>query len=283
MKRAFASMSIVLLAASLSAQTVRQVNDRRTKGSFSQLTITIELPKVKAGDVAASRVLVAAAVDDTGRNLVDASEPEPRFESRGRMAALDAELAARPATVLVTLKSPDRKATRVKEVRGNVELYMPGRDPNSVAEIPKFLSLSGKPMANRALSANGVEITLLTPAQLDAERKRLGEAKRKAAKESGYDAADIESVVTEYMKSLFATEEGEVLLRIKDPSKRIQEISYVDAGGEAKHVSMRDASGLTLLSTWEGKPQPDWKLRVSMTTAKNVVRQPFALTDVALP
>jgi len=32
-----------------------------------------------------------------------------------------------------------------------------------------------------------------------------------------------------------------------------------------------------------GKPQPDWKLRVQMKTAKNVVRMPFALKDVTLP
>jgi hypothetical protein len=40
---------------------------------------------------------------------------------------------------------------------------------------------------------------------------------------------------------------------------------------------------LVYLSTWVGKPQADWKMRVSMKTSKNIVRYPFALSDVPLP
>jgi len=279
------ALVLPLLAATALAQdvTVRQVNDRRTNGHFSQLMIYMELPKLHDSDVAASRVLVSAATDDAGRSLLDPEGHEPELEpnSRGMMAKDDGP--PQPAVVTLTLKNPDRKATALKEVRGEIELFMPSKDPNSTAEIAKFLSFSGKPLNHRALKANGVEITLVSPTQLAAEKKRLGDAKRKSLKESGYDGEDLESYVKSYLDSLLTLDQGEVLVRLKDPQKRIQSIVYVDPAGEAKHVSTRDEEGMTILSTWGEKPQPEWKLRVSMKTAKNVVRQPFALTNVPLP
>lgn len=285
MKKTIAVFALAALASPLLAQkpaevTIKQVNDRRTSGQFfAHLTISLELPKVHASDVAASRVLVASAVDSSGQSLIDAEAKEPDLEPNHRMSADDTAL---PATVEVTLKNPDRKATSVKEVRGDIELYMPAKDPNSVADIPKFLSFSGKPLAHKALKANGVEISLVSPAQLEAEKKRLGDAKRKEAKESGYEGDDLENTVKYYLESLLNLEESDVLVRLKDPNKRIQDISYL-AGTETKHVSMRDDEGFVLLSSWGDKPQPDWGLRVSMKTPKNLVKQAFVLNNVPLP
>ena len=247
------ALVLALLAAPLlHGQTVKQVTDRRSS-SFAQLSILLELPKVKNGDVAASRVRVTSATDDTGRSLVPDPGDEPRFDSNQRMGPPDPEVAARPATVNVELKSPDRKATRVKDVRGEIELYMPSKDANSVAEVAKFPTLTGK-VSHRALAANGVEITVLTPAQI----KELGDS--------------------------VSVDEGDLLVRVKDPNKRMQELEYVMGDGETKPATARTDpdTGLTTISTW-GKLQPDWKLRVSMKTPKNVVKQAFAIADVALP
>jgi hypothetical protein len=274
---------VLLLAIPLAAQnvTVKQVNDRRTSGQFfAQLVISLDLPKVHASDVAASRVLVASATDSAGNSLIDADAKEPELESNQR-GGPDAD-AALPASVSVTLKNPSRKATSVKEVRGDIELYMPSKDPNSVADVAKFLSFSGKPLAHKALKANGVEIALISPAQLEAEKKRLGDAKRKEALAAGYEPDDADAAVKSYLESLLSLEESDVLVRLKDPNKRIQAIEYV-AGTETKHVSMRDDEGFVILSAWGDKPQPDWGLRVSMKTPKNTVRQPFVLTNVPLP
>jgi hypothetical protein len=282
-------LSPTLFAQPLFAQTkgkpgdvvIQQVNDRRTNGSFAQLTISLELPGVKASEVAASRVLLTTAVDDSGRTLLDPKAREPQLESTSRMSMTRDD--APPATISVTLLNPARKATKVKEIRGDIELYMPSRDPNSTAEIAKFLSYSGKQLGNKALSANGVEIAVISPTQLAAEKKRRGDAKRSEAKASGLEGEDLDRYISSYLESLLKLDDDEVLVRIKDPNKRIQEISYITPGGETKRVSTRDADGLTRLSTWGDKPQPDWKLRVNMTTPKNIVRQPFVLTDVPLP
>ena len=66
---ALALFSLPLFAQPKLDVNVKQVNDRRTKGSFSQLMITVELPKLKNAEVAASRVLVSSAVDDSPRLL----------------------------------------------------------------------------------------------------------------------------------------------------------------------------------------------------------------------
>lgn len=270
-------LAITLAAAALVDVAVSRVNDRRTSGSFSQLDIVLELPKIKAAEIAASRVVVASAADETGRDLVD-RERETYLDPNFRPGADPAT----PATVSMTLKNPARSATRLKEVRGEIELYMPGKDPNSVAEVPKFLSFSGKPLAHKALKANGIEIALVSPTQLAAEKKKLGEAKRKEYADLGYEGETLDSVVSSYLESLLNVYATEVLLRVKDPSKRIQEVVFVDSNGELKRGSMRDDEGFTILSTWE-EPKPDWKLRVSMRTNKNLVKHQFVVKDVPLP
>jgi hypothetical protein len=259
---------------------VKQVNDRRTSGQFfAQLAISVELPKLQASEVAASRVIVSSATDETGRDLVDREAQEPQLEPSQR-AGMDTPM---PAMISVTLKNPDRKATKVKEVRGEIELYMPGKDPNSIAEIAKFASTTGKPLAHKALKANGVEITLLSPAQVEAEKKRRADAKKKEYAEAGLDAETLESMLKSFLETLLQVEETQIVARVKDPNKHIQQITYVDGAGEVKNVSMQDDEGLVLFSTWAGAPQPDWKMRVSMKTAKNVARYSFALNDVPLP
>ncbi|MDP9192484.1 MAG: hypothetical protein M3P06_12360 [Acidobacteriota bacterium] len=265
--------------------SIKQVNDRRTNGSFASLTISLELPKISSRDVEASRVLIAAATDDSGRSLLDPEASEPQLDPnfRGSLTGRDDKVPP-PATVSVTLENPDRKAKTVKEVRGEIELYMPGKDPNSVAEIAKFMSSSGKPLAHKALKANGVEISLVSPAQLTAERKRLSDAKRKEYIEAGWaPGEDLDSMVKSYSESLLTVEESDVLARIKDPNARIQDIAYIDAAGEIKRISTRTDEGFTYLTTWGEKPQADWKLKVSMKTPKNLVRYSFVLKDVALP
>ncbi len=287
-----AAFALTLFATTLAAQPkpvevkVQQVNDRRTNGSFSRLSIDLALPKIRSADVEASRVLLTSATDDSGKSLLDPEASEPQLQPNFHLSrpGAAAENPPPPATVNVTLANPNRKATRVKEVRGEIELYMPSKDPNSVAEVAKFLSTSGKPLTHKALKANGVEIALLSEKQIEAERKRILDAKRKEYKDAGWeDDATLDETIKNMQESTLHMEESDLLVRVKDPNERIQEIAYVDATGEVKRISTRGEEGLFYFSTWDGKPAPDWKLRVSMKTPKNMVRYPFALTDVALP
>lgn len=282
---AFLASSFAALAQKPVDVTVQQVNDRRTNGSFAELTISLQLPKVLSSQVASSRVLVKSAVDDTGQSLIkpDMQPPELEANMSGSMRRAGAEDG--PVSVSMTLANPSRKAVRVGEVRGEIELFMPSKDPNSVAEVAKFASFSGKTLSHKALKANGVEITLVSEAQIAAEKKRIGDAKRKEYKEAGIeDGEDLESMVKSVLEYTLNFEPSDVPVRVKDPNKRIQEIAYVDAAGEVKQVMLGDAGeGMQKLAIWGDAPQPDWKLRVSLKTPKNLVRHTFTLKNVALP
>jgi hypothetical protein len=291
MKHASAFALLILVTAMpVAAQStpvetvVRMVHDRRTAGSFSQLTLSIELPKIKSSQVAASRVIVSTAGDDTGTSLVDSEAQEPELEPNVRgPAGPGAEDA--PVIVSVTVKNPARKARAVKEVRGEVELLMPAKDPNSIAEVPKFLSFSGKTITHKALKANGVEIALVSKAQIEAERKKIADAKRKEYKEAGYsDGEDLENTIKGMMEYTLNVEASDVPVRIKDPEKRIQSLEYVDAAGEVKQVHARDVhEDIRAITTWGEAPGKDWRLRVKMKTPKNIVRHSFVLKDIVLP
>lgn len=263
--------------------TVDQVNDRRSKGPFADLTVVLELPKIKSSEVTASRVSVAAATDDTGRDLrpeEQSAELDPN--SRGSMFRQNGE--DPPCSVVVKLKNPARTATKVNEVRGEIELFMPGKDPNSVAEIAKFSTTAGKPLSHKALKANGVELALLSPAEVAAAKKRLGDTKRKEYQEAGYEGEDLETYVKNYLENALTLDENsDIAVRLKDPNKRIQDVTYIDSAGEEKRVIVREEEGVSILTSWGGPPKPDWKLRVSMKTAKNVVKHAFVVRDVKLP
>ena len=82
------------------------------------------------------------------------------------------------------------QAKALKEVSGEIELFVPSRDPNGEARIERFPSLAGKPAAHPALRANGVEISFVSKAQLDAERKKAEEAETAKLKKEGYEDAD---------------------------------------------------------------------------------------------
>lgn len=291
MKKIFALALVLVSAAAVAAEkakpidvAVKTVNDRRTSGFFAQLAINVELPTIPSTDVAASRVLVSAAVDDSGRSLLDPEAKEPELEINHRGSLQKSGDTPLPTSIAVNLKNPDRKATKVKEVLGEIELYMPGKDPNSVAEISKFMTFMGKPLTHKALKANGVELALVSAAQIEAEKKKRADAKRKEYADMGYSGEDLDSIVTSMMDSLLSgADENAVFVKIKDPNQRIQNISYIDAAGETQHVSVRDSEGIMWLYTWAGKPTNDWKLRINMKTPKNVVRYAFALRDVPLP
>ncbi|HUF18288.1 MAG TPA: hypothetical protein VMS12_09630 [Thermoanaerobaculia bacterium] len=261
--------------------TVRQVNDRRGGQFFERMSLVVELPRIAAKDVAAARVLLSSASDDTGKSLIGDDRDEPPLESP-RGIGWDGE-GEEPTVLSFNLGTPARAASSVKEVRGEVELYMPSKDPNSVALIPKFLASRGKALTHKSLKSNGVEISLVSEQQYEAEKKRLGEAKRKEMLADGYPEDSIASILESFFEYFPVPDANDVVVRIKDPKNVLQEIAYVDSSGETRRVSMREDEGFTFLSSWEGPPEENFALRVSMKTAKTMMKYPFVLTNVALP
>ncbi len=261
------------------------LQDRRTTGSFARCTLGIELPDIPAVEAKAARVVVMKAVDDLGTNLVPDDAAEARLEptQRGQFGARDGKPSP-PTIVFAEMKNPPRRATVLKEVSGEIELFVPSRDPNGEAKLPNFLSLSGKPAVHPALKANGVEISFLSGAQLAAERKRAEDAERAKLKKEGYtEEESVREMVDSALWSFPKGDEGEVILRVKDPKKAIQDIKAFDGEGNPVFAGNSDERGLRVLKFWNDKPGPDWSLKVEMRSDKALVRHTFVFRDIPLP
>lgn len=263
--------------------SVSQVNDRRSTAFFSQLSIRLELEGITAASVAAAKVKITKAVDDTGRDLTDPEAGEPEFKSMPGPMSFN-EDPERPAMLEVVLKNPDRNAITVKEVTGEVEFYMPAKDPDALANFPKFKTMTGKPLTHRALKANGVEISVVSDAQIEADKKKAAEAKRKEAIAEGADEEMVKYAVSSVEEYYFKPEPGEFVLRVKDPNKRIHELQFVSPSGEAQRLFSQDREGgYTVLSSFGEPVDVNWGLRVNLRTAKSVSRHKLQLKDVELP
>ena len=265
--------------------TLKTVQDRRSEGHFPRCTLGIELPDIPAYEARASRVVVTKAVDDLGTNLVRDDAADARLEPTQRGSfGKPKEGPAPPTIVFAELKNPPRKARALMEVSGEIELYIPSRDPNGEAGFPKILSMAGKPLAHAALKANEVEISVLSQAQLEVERKKTGEAERaKARKEGITDEETIKSMVEYAVESFPKGGEGQIVLRVKDPKKVIQDFKMADGEGNLQFNGKSDEAGLTILEFWGDKPKPDWTMKVLMQSDTSLVRQTFVFRDVPLP
>ncbi|MBK6405038.1 MAG: hypothetical protein IPF66_08375 [Holophagales bacterium] len=265
--------------------TLKTVQDRRSEGHFPRCTLGIELPDIPAHEARASRVVVMKAVDDLGTNLVREDAADARLEPTQRGSfGKPKEGPAPPTIVFAELKNPPRKATTLKEVSGEIELYIPGRDPNGEAGFPKILSMAGKPLAHAALKANGVEISMLSQAQIEAERKKAGDAERAKAKKEGITDEDTIKSMVEYAVDSFPKGgEGQIVLRVKDPKKAIQDFKMADGEGNPQFNGKSDEAGFTILEFWGEKPKPDWTMKVLMQSDRSLVRHTFVFRDVPLP
>ena len=298
MKKTAVTIAIVLLAAStLSAQSskkgksagpspievsVSQIQDRRTSSFFSQLDITVQLQGISEADISASRITIRKAVDDTGLDLIDPEAGEPQFETTSSAYFKEKDTKT-PASVAFKLKNPARDAVVVKEVRGEIELYMPDKDKDAVVVLPKFQSLAGKPVTNKALKASGIEVSVIGKAQLEAEKKKASKAKSDELKKDGADEETIKWMVSSFEESFYTPSEGEVALRVKDPNKRVHEYAFVDGAGTPQRAYPSERDGLTILSTYGSAVDPSWGLQIKLRTPKTMAHHTFALNDVELP
>lgn len=261
------------------------VQDRRSSGSFARCTLGIELPDIPAVEAKASRVVVTKAVDDLGTNLVPEDAANVRLEptQRGQLGA-PKEGPAPPAIVFAELKNPPRKAKALKEVSGEIELYIPGRDPNGEAGFPKILSMAGKPLAHSALKANGIEVSVLSQAQVAAERRKAEAAERAKLKKDGVtEEEQLKDLVESALYSFPKGGEGQIVLRVKDPKQAIQDVKLVDGGGNPQFSGKSEQAGFTVLEFWGDKPKPDWTMKILMRTDRSLVRHSFVFRDLPLP
>lgn len=249
------------------------------------LELRVKLTGSGLDKATAARLIVKEAKDDSGKSLVGEKPSVPDFMPRDYNSG----------TLQMSVSQPERKATSVR-LKGTVELYVPGRDPNASLKIDKPLAKLDAPLSSKALKAAKLEITPLSRDGYNAAMKARKitekdlDALRAEGKARGVPEKEIEMAL-ELAKAFESMDgdypEGAVVLSGKKADfDRIFRVEILGSDGKpmntnGRSTSTRGESAMMTLSLSEPLPA-DAALQVQLITDKARVSFPFDL-KVVLP
>lgn len=283
MKKLFFAAVVIFIAsyayASDIAVSVSEVRDSRTTGQFfAGLELKLKVMGDSLADARGLKINVKKAVDDTGRDLLKKDD-----DRRAEFVKPD-ENSAGQAEMEVKLKNPSRKASTIKELSGELTIYSPGKDPNSVATLDSFMGQAGLKIKNSALKAAKVEVGIMTKKQFDEfkeEQKKEAKAKEGAmVKEFGEAMAKAFGALFEGFMEIG---ENSVILNISDPDSKVVDLEFLDAAGASLRSGSSMRTGDIRVFEFE-KPMPaDARLKIFLATSKAMSKTSFKVSGIALP
>lgn len=290
---ALAAIAVCAVGSAVRAQVRVMPGDvkdtRRTDGFFNKLEVELKV----LGDVLAQakgiRYTVEKAVDETGKNLINEEKTKSEFQEISDSESVKIEL---------ELKNPSRQAMTVKEISGSLEIYVPQRDANSSVTVPSFLKQTGKLITNPALKTAGLEVTIWTKEQFEANKKAEEEKLKKAIEEKRKKGekqeADFGEALAEGLAKMFGgmfgafgqMGEHSVALQVNDPNARLISIEFETAQGKSIERNGRMTMGdqpKTMIYEFGEKLPATARLKVYLITPRSLIKVPFKLSDVPLP
>ena len=274
-------VSTFAIVASADAQVQTQlgdVKDSRTTGQFfGGLEVKIKLLGDCVADAESIRTVINTAVDDTGRDLVDHEKEQNKFVTRDGQSRQSWELN-------LNLKNPMRKATTIKELTGEADLFVPKNDPDSIVKVDDFQKQGGQPIASPALSAAGIEVITYTKEQAEAEKAKRTEEAKKNPK------ANIGEAIAGAFGEIFNMGGGpnSITVQLKDPNGTLAGVEFQDASGKKIKGNGWSSSGdiktkASKTYNFQTKLPDSTRLVIYLATPKSVVTVPLTLKDVFLP
>jgi hypothetical protein len=287
----------LLCATTLRAQTgvrveLEDVIDNRMASSGSGLLqiqggleLRVKLAGTNLDKAEAARIVVTEAKDDKGRSLLADKPRTPDFMGRDvNMGMLQ-----------FSVNSPNREASTVR-IKGNVELYVPGRDPNANVKIDNALAKLDTPLSHKSLKAAKID---LTPLSADGYKKLVTARQitdkdvaelRARGKAEGASDQEIEMMI-DLAKAMDESEQdlppnAVAISGRKDHFDRIYRVEVLGADGEPVHMTTRGTSSrgddaIMTLQPSDALPSKA-ALQLMLLTDKTVVTVPFDL-KVQLP
>jgi len=256
--------------------TVTSVTDQRWSGQLpSWLDVSLKLIGDDAASVRGIRLILAKAVDDSGRSVL------PEVRADGPFDAVEAG-SGQPALTL-RLNSPARRATVIQEIAGDLQLFVPDRDPSAIVLVGDALKKTGKPLSEPSLARAGVSLTIMTKVEYEALKRE----KERSAKQGAQQPEGVARAMTHALEGLFGgffqPGDNDLVFRIEDPKGGLVRIDVVDAKGERIRNQGTFRSSERLMLTYQDPLPADARLRISLRTPRSVVSVPLRLVDVALP
>ncbi|HEY6066856.1 MAG TPA: hypothetical protein VIY96_11915 [Thermoanaerobaculia bacterium] len=258
------------------AVSAGDVTDRRRNDNvFSSLEVELKLTGEGSAGARGARARVEKAVDDTGRNLLKEKSEEPSFStSSGEGGA--------PA-LKIELRNPARRAAKVRDLSGQVEVFVPDRDPASQALVPKFLLQVDRPIAAPALKAAGAQVTVVSRKTYAEEKRKDAERRKKEAEGAGIGGAMVNAFAGLFEGLFGDIGENDVLLRVDDKGKKLFAVDVLDASGKPVDGMGSMKVGEFWILKYSDALPADAALRIYVLTPKALVTEKFALKDVPLP
>ncbi len=256
--------------------SVSEVNDNRTTGKFfGGLELKLKAISDKISDAKGIKLNITRAVDNTERDLL-------KDESRDQDFTKPDENTPGQAELTLKLKNPARSANTIKEIKGEIIVYVHGKDPNSTAVIKEFMNKAGNPLKHQSLKAAQVEITILTKKQYNEMKAEKEKQAKEEASKMGI-AGEMAQALLSMFGDIFEASENSIILDIKDEKKKIIAIEFEDE--ESKKISSYGTMTMGETKVYDfDKPMPaNSRMVVFLSTPKSFIKEPMKLTNIALP
>lgn len=270
------SLSVLLLSFFLNtnAQDIKinvgDVKDSRTTGQFfAGLEIDLQFLGDALEDVKSMQCIINKAVDDTERDLLKPEEAvqftEINKDNPGR------------ADFTIKLKNPSRRAMTIKELSGDVEMYIPRNDPNAIVTIKNFTSQPGKPLLNKGLNENNIKVSVLTTDQYESIKE-----KQKAEADTSM-LGQMVSALSNFFGGFSSPGKNSIILELIDPESRIINVEFVDQSGRIINTQGSSSMENIHIYDFEKSMPKNAQLKLYLKTNKAVKYMPFTLKDIDLP
>ena len=262
--------------------TTGEIKDSRTTGQFFG-GLTVEL--IMSGDVLQNArgirgLNIVKAVDDKGNDLLQPADEGSSssmsfgFGNGGNEGQLRQEL---------KLKNPARAASAIQELSGEINLYMPEKDPKSKIVIKNFMKQAGKPVVSDVLKKGKMEVAVLTREQYETMKA----AKDQADQGTPVGAKDPISALFKAFSDVFSgyqsVSDNDLVFMSKDPGGRLVDYEVQDATG-AKIPTQGTSGGMDMqVISFEQLPDATAQLVIYTETTSSLVKAPFTLSDLMLP
>ena len=261
--------------ASRMAVAVGDVTDRRRNDNvFSELEVELKVAGDGLEGARGARALVTSAADDTGRNLIKDAKASRDFEKSSGDG---------PPTLKVSLKNPARKATALRELSGQVEVFVPARDTAAITRVEKFLSRMDRPISSPGLKAARAEVTVISRKTYEAEKKKNDERRQAEAQSAGIAGAMAQAFAGLFDGFFGDIGENDVLIRVDDKGKKVFGVEIFDAAGARIDNQGSMTVGDFVILKHPQKVPADATLAVYVLTPKALLSAPFNLKNVPLP
>src|SRR5689334_16134805 len=250
--------------------TVGKIKDIRVSGG--------EVPKMEVEfsvsakdplkDVQGFRIAIDKATDDTGLDLVTPHSNGREFEGVDSLG--------KDKNFKQEFKSPHRNAATIHELTGNVELFVPKKDPTAMVVISGFQKHLGTPINSDTLKSVQLQVVVRTARQYAALRKehQVQQAKTQHKNQpSPKPHFNPISSVEEEPNNIAVSSQG-VTANLVDFEFRDQADKPIDA---KRRMNIYEPGGnRTVIYHFNSPPPETTELVLLVSTPGAVIKVPFA-------